>query len=702
MTAFRLFRSARSPDTDGDLLARFVASRDEAAFAELLHRHGPLVYRVCRRLLDASTADDAFQATFLVLATRANRVRKAASVGSWLIGVAGRVARQTRRRTRLPAPLRVAANQAGEMSQLETAELGAALDDELTRLPDALRAAAVECLVNEKTQADAAKALGESERTVRRRVAEARRLLRERLERRGVVPAVTVGLVASIGTAAAVPLRLSNSTVSVVFDFLAGGAAVASAPAVLAKGVAMSGLRKTLAASVAALAVGFSMLGLSMASDGPKPSEPLKAEAKTIPPQNVPVGGKEPAQPPRPAVQSPPLFVVTGGDAVVNRAVQREAEYQARVLAEKWTGKPFPTPAEPYPINIKIDPGKVGGATTFTFGKDQPKLTSVTMQLTGGFEQLLRVNLPHEVAHVVLAAHFGRPLPRWADEGIAILNEPAKDQADHDVRCRELTNAGRAIRVKHLLPMTEYPRDIIVLYAQGHSLARFLHERDPKKLLPLIEASFADGWDQALKATYGFKDADELEEAWLAWLRKPETLLKAAAKPGLPAYVIEAPDILRIAFAPKPDGAPKSDEYMVRPDGTVGLGLYGNIAVAGKTLAEATDAVRKELAKFQFQGEVTLDVAAFNSKVYYVVTDGGGGGEQVQRLPCTGNETVLDALARAGANPGAKQTVWVARPGANGGKEQILPVDWNGISAKGDVKTNYQLLPGDRVHVMTK
>src|SRR5688572_1633436 len=85
------------PDApDADLLRRFVETRDEPAFAELVRRHGPVVYRVCRQLLGAASADDAFQATFLVLACKANRVRKAGSVGSWLVGVAGRVARQMR------------------------------------------------------------------------------------------------------------------------------------------------------------------------------------------------------------------------------------------------------------------------------------------------------------------------------------------------------------------------------------------------------------------------------------------------------------------------------------------------------------------------------------------------------------------------------------------------------------------------------
>jgi len=697
MTVLRLLRIARSPDTDAELLARFVASRDEMAFAELVHRHGPLVYRVCRRMLDTSRADDAFQATFLVLATRADRVRKATSVGSWLVGVAGRVARQMRRRASGSPARRPVPREQEAARHVEAADLGRVLDEEFTRLPDHLRAVAVECLVNEKTQADAAKMLGESERTVRRRVAQAKALLRERLERRGVVPAVAGGLVSSIGTATAVPLPLAANTVAVVSDFLAGGAAVASVPAILAKGVAMSGVRKTLAAGVAVVAVGLSALGIGLADDKPQ-------TVPTIPPTKVPVvaGVKASPLPPQPVG----AFVVSGGDELVNRVIQREAEHQARVLGEKWIGKPLPALIGNWKILVKIDMTKTTGATTFTFGT-QPKrgVLSSETQLTGSLEQILRVQLPHEVAHCVLAAHFGRPLPRWIDEGIAILSEPAKDQADHDRKAREFANAGRLIQLKTLLPMTEYPRDMAVLFTQGHSVARFLHARDPKQLLPLIEASFADGWDKALTATYGFKDAAALEEAWLAWLKQPGNVLTAAAKPMLADYKIEPPDILRIRFKPKVDDKyliPADAEYMVRPDGTISLGAYGTVAVTGMTLSEATDAVQKVLKKYRVEGDVSVDVRAFNSKCYYIITDFAGNGEQVQRLPDTGNETVLDAIAKIGGlSKDSKVKVWVAvaRRTLNTDKDQILPVDWKGVTSNGDTKTNYQLLPGDRVYI---
>src|SRR4051812_9157682 len=91
----KLVPSADARTADGDLLARFAAARDEGAFRELVRRHGPVVHRVCRRLVPAQ-ADAAFQAVFLVLACRVGAVGNPAAVGGWLVGVAGRVARQMR------------------------------------------------------------------------------------------------------------------------------------------------------------------------------------------------------------------------------------------------------------------------------------------------------------------------------------------------------------------------------------------------------------------------------------------------------------------------------------------------------------------------------------------------------------------------------------------------------------------------------
>lgn len=147
-----------------------------------------------------------------------------------------------------------------------------------------------------------------------------------------------------------------------------------------------------------------------------------------------------------------------------------------------------------------------------------------------------------------------------------------------------------------------------------------------------------------------------------------------------------------------------SGQHIVRPDGTVSLGAYGSVYVAGMTIAQAKAAIEGHLANYLYKPEVTIDVYAYNSKFYYVITDFAGAGEQVTRLPHTGNETVLDAVSNIGGlSAVSSKKMWVARPAPTEcGQDQILPVDWCGITQKGQVKTNYQMLPGDRVYILSQ
>ncbi len=142
--------------------------------------------------------------------------------------------------------------------------------------------------------------------------------------------------------------------------------------------------------------------------------------------------------------------------------------------------------------------------------------------------------------------------------------------------------------------------------------------------------------------------------------------------------------------------------HLVRPDGTVGLGVYGNVYVTGLTLTQARQAIEQHLSSHIHRPEVSVDVYSYESKVYYVITDGGGAGEQVYRIPVTGNETVLDAMARINGLPSvaSKSSIWIARPSPQQcGPDQILKVDWNGIAQGAQTSTNYQLFPGDHLYV---
>jgi protein involved in polysaccharide export with SLBB domain len=142
-------------------------------------------------------------------------------------------------------------------------------------------------------------------------------------------------------------------------------------------------------------------------------------------------------------------------------------------------------------------------------------------------------------------------------------------------------------------------------------------------------------------------------------------------------------------------------EHLVGPDGYVNLGTYGSVHIAGLTLDEATEEIERLLSNELDDPEVVVDVFAYNSKKYYVVTQGAGLGDNVAEAPITGNETVLDAIARIGGiSQVSSKNIWIARPAPNGvGCDQILPVNWDEISRSAATATNYQLMPGDRLFI---
>ncbi len=142
-------------------------------------------------------------------------------------------------------------------------------------------------------------------------------------------------------------------------------------------------------------------------------------------------------------------------------------------------------------------------------------------------------------------------------------------------------------------------------------------------------------------------------------------------------------------------------EHLVGPDGRVTLGTYGSVYVAGLTVDQARTAIEAKLSDKLENPEVVVDIFSYNSKKYYVITQGAGLGDNVAEAPITGNETVLDAIARLGGFSQLSSTnVWIARPAPNGvGCEQILPVNWDEISRGASTATNYQLMPGDRLYI---
>jgi len=142
-------------------------------------------------------------------------------------------------------------------------------------------------------------------------------------------------------------------------------------------------------------------------------------------------------------------------------------------------------------------------------------------------------------------------------------------------------------------------------------------------------------------------------------------------------------------------------EHLVGPDGTVNLGTYGRIYVAGMTVAEARAAIEQKLSEKIREPKVSVDIFTYGSKFFYVITEGAGNGDNVLRVPITGNETVLDAICAVnGTSRLSSQHMWIARPAPGGlGCDQVLPVNWKEITKGGATATNYQMLPGDRLFI---
>jgi polysaccharide export outer membrane protein len=144
--------------------------------------------------------------------------------------------------------------------------------------------------------------------------------------------------------------------------------------------------------------------------------------------------------------------------------------------------------------------------------------------------------------------------------------------------------------------------------------------------------------------------------------------------------------------------------HLVHPDGTVNLGLYGSVHLEGLTIADARLALEQHMSQYVQDPEISVDVVGFNSKVYYVITEGAGpGGTLVTRFPMTGQTTVLDALSQVNGLSvvSSRHLIYLVRPTASGCKkeEEVYHVDWHDVASKGKVATNYQILPNDRLYI---
>jgi len=252
-------------------------------------------------------------------------------------------------------------------------------------------------------------------------------------------------------------------------------------------------------------------------------------------------------------------FVVTASSPQVSAAVAQAAEQYRKQLAIEWLGRELPAWRHPCPIEVHVGPQYgAGGATSFAFEGREP--INWTMTIHGSYERVLDSVLPHEVTHTIFATHFGRPLPRWADEGACTTVEHISERGKQQQLLIRFLTSNRGIPFNSMFTMTEYPRDMIPLYSQGHSVARYLIMRGGKRKfiqyvwdgMGLNDTRFAqmhytqklpkqtmlELWTTATKKHYGMKDLSELQLTWLDWVKRgrpeiqqtPATLLVSAPK----------------------------------------------------------------------------------------------------------------------------------------------------------------------------
>ena len=209
-------------------------------------------------------------------------------------------------------------------------------------------------------------------------------------------------------------------------------------------------------------------------------------------------------------------FVVEAPSAEIARKVGDHAEWCRKQVAIAWLGRELPAWSTRCPIKVKPTAGEAGGVTSFGFSGG--KVADQVITVEGRVDRILASALPHEVTHTVLAAHFGGPIPRWADEGVALLSEDDREINRHEQIVADLFSRRGELALGRLFSAEDYPGDLMGFYGQGYSVSRFLIEIGGRpRFLKFIADGPKTGWDSAAREHYGLANCRELDRAWRSW-----------------------------------------------------------------------------------------------------------------------------------------------------------------------------------------
>ena len=244
-------------------------------------------------------------------------------------------------------------------------------------------------------------------------------------------------------------------------------------------------------------------------------------------------------------------FVVEAPSPQLAQKIGDAAEQYRHDLAIEWIGQPLPRWSQPCPITAEVAPTLgAGGATSFVF--DRGEVFNWTMTIQGSEERILDSVLPHEVTHTIFASHFRQPLPRWADEGACTTVEHPVERARQHRLLIEFLRTGRGISFPEMFAMKEYPADVLPLYSQGYSLARYLIERGGRKrYIQFVGDGLASSdWPQSLSQYYGIHDIGKLQTVWLEWVKRGCPAPPASVAAAIP----QVQDIARTTRGQSPEG----------------------------------------------------------------------------------------------------------------------------------------------------
>ena len=245
-------------------------------------------------------------------------------------------------------------------------------------------------------------------------------------------------------------------------------------------------------------------------------------------------------------------FIIQTADPRLAEAFGKAAEKYRHDLAIAWTGKPMPDWAQPCPVTAHVAPHLgAGGATSFLF--DRGEVYGWTMTIQGSAERILDSVLPHEVTHMILATHFRSPVPRWADEGAASTVEHPSEQAKHREKLIEFLQTRRGLPLNRMFAITEYPKDVMPLYAQGYSVADYLIQQGGRqRFVVYLGDGMRDGqWATATARHYGIQDLGTLQNDWLKWVAKGSPPLGPRDEP--PGAVRQGPLLAADKPLPRPE-----------------------------------------------------------------------------------------------------------------------------------------------------